>query len=122
MERKQEVIMDKMGECIANLIEIVKDSPEYKEYQRMRVLIHQEPEKERAVNEYRRRNFELHKCRNVDLYAEMDRLEGEFAPLREQPYVNEYLAAELAVCRMVQRINYSLMMEIEFDLGFGFET
>ena len=48
----------------------------------------------------------------------MDRLEGEFAPLRAQPYVNEYLAAELAVCRMIQRINYGLMMEIEFDLGF----
>lgn len=110
--------MDQLGESIANLIEVVKNSPEYKEYQRMRELVHQEPEKEKAINEFRRRNFELHKCRNVDLYAEMNRLEGEFAPLRAQPYVNEYLAAELAVCRMVQRINYSIMMEIEFDLGF----
>lgn len=110
--------MDRIDECLAGLIEAVKDSPEYKEYQRIRELVHQEPEKERAINEFRRRNFELHKCRNVDLYAEMDRLEGEFASLRAQPYVNEYLAAELAVCRMIQRINYSLMMEIEFDLGF----
>lgn len=110
--------MERIDECIENLIEVVKDSPEYKEYQRMRELVHQEPEKERAIHEFRRRNFELHKCRNVDLYAEMNRLEGEFAPLRAQPYVNEYLSAELAVCRMVQRINYRLMMEIEFDLGF----
>ncbi len=110
--------MDQLGESIANLIEVVKNSPEYKEYQRMRELVHQEPEKEKAINEFRKRNFELHKCRNVDLYAEMNRLEGEFAPLRAQPYVNEYLAAELAVCRMVQRINYGLMREIEFDLGF----
>ena len=110
--------MERIDEYLASLIEAVKDSPEYKEYQRVRELVHQEPEKERAINEFRRRNFELHKCRNVDLYAEMDRLEGEFAPLRAQPYVNEYLAAELAVCRMVQRINYSLMMEIEFDMGF----
>ncbi|MCI9526487.1 MAG: YlbF family regulator [Lachnospiraceae bacterium] len=110
--------MERINECLASLIEAVKDSPEYKEYQRIRELVHQEPEKERAINEFRRRNFELHKCRNVDLYAEMDRLEGEFAPLRAQPYVNEYLAAEFAVCRMIQRINYGLMMEIEFDLGF----
>lgn len=110
--------MDRIDECLAGLIEAVKDSLEYKEYQRIRELVHQEPEKERAINEFRRRNFELHKCRNVDLYAEMDRLEGEFASLRAQPYVNEYLAAELAVCRMIQRINYGLMMEIEFDLGF----
>ena len=66
----------------------------------------------------RRRNFELHKCRNVDLYTEMDRLENEFASLRAEPYVNEYLAAELSLCRMVQRINFRLMEEIEFDLGF----
>ena len=110
--------MDQIDECVGNLIEVVKNSPEYKEYQRMRELVRQEPEKEKAINEFRKRNFELHKCRNVDLYAEMNRLEGEFAPLRAQPYVNEYLAAELAVCRMVQRINYGLMREIEFDLGF----
>ncbi len=110
--------MDQIDECVGKLIEAVKNSPEYKEYQRIRELVHQEPEKEKAINEFRRRNFELHKCRNVDLYAEMNRLEGEFAPLRAQPYVNEYLAAELAVCRMVQRINFSLMREIEFDLGF----
>lgn len=56
--------------------------------------------------------------RDVDLFTETDRLEREFAPLRAEPYVNEYLAAELAVCRMVQHINYRLMEEIEFDLGF----
>ena len=102
-----------------NLIAVVKDSPEYKDYIKMQELIHQDLEKERAVNEFRRRNFELHKCRNVDLYTEMDRLEQEFAPLREQEYVNEYLAAELAVCRLVQYINYRFMEEIDFDLGFG---
>ena len=48
----------------------------------------------------------------------MDRLENEFASLRAEPYVNEYLAAELSLCRMVQRINFRLMEEIEFDLGF----
>lgn len=110
--------MNQFDESLTNLIEAVKDSSEYKEYQRIRELVHQEPEKERAINEFRRRNFELHKCRNVDLYAEMDRLEGEFAPLRAMPYVNEYLAAELALCRMIQKINYSIMMAIEFDMGF----
>ena len=110
--------MNELDESLAKLIDVVKNSPEYKEYQRIRELVRQEPEKERAINEFRRRNFELHKYRNVDLYAEMDRLEGEFASLRAEPYVNEYLAAELAVCRMIQKINYGIMTEIEFDLGF----
>lgn len=110
--------MYQIEESLENLVHAVKNSQEYKDYQKMQALIHLEPEKERAVHEFRRRNFELHKCRDVDLYTEMDRLEKEFAPLRAEPYVNEYLAAELAVCRMVQRINYRLMEEIEFDLGF----
>lgn len=110
--------MYQVEECLDNLVAAFKESPEYKEYLRMREVIHKEPEKEKAIHEFRRRNFELHKCRNVDLYTEMDRLQQEFAPLRSEPHVNEYLAAELAVCRMVQRINYRLMEEIEFDMGF----
>ena len=110
--------MDQIDEILENLITAIKESKEYQEYLRLRDLIHQEPDKERAVNELRRRNFELQKCRNVDLYTEMDRLENEFAPLRAEPYVNEYLAAELAICRMIQRINFRLMEEIEVELGF----
>ena len=100
------------------LVYAVKNSQEYAEYQRIRELVHADPEKEKAIHEFRRRNFELHMRRDVDLFTETDRLERDFAPLRAEPYVNEYLAAELAVCRMVQHINYRLMEEIEFDLGF----
>ncbi len=110
--------MNQIEEKLEALVREVKESAVYQEYQRVRELVHQEPEKEKAVHEFRRRNFELHKRRDVDLYTEMDRLEKEFAPLRAETYVNEYLAAELAVCRMVQHINYRLMEEIEFDLGF----
>lgn len=110
--------MSQIEEKLEALVQEVKGSAEYLEYQRVRELVHQEPEKEKAIHEFRRRNFELHKRRDVDLYTEMDRLEKEFAPLRAEPYVNEYLSAELAVCRMVQHINYRLMEEIEFDLGF----
>ena len=110
--------MNQIEEKLEALVREVKESAVYQEYQRVRELVHQEPEKEKAVHEFRRRSFELHKRRDVDLYTEMDRLEKEFAPLRAEPYVNEDLAAELAVCRMVQHINYRLMEEIEFDLGF----
>ena len=109
-----------IDESLDNLITAFKESPEYREYLRMREIIHKEPEKERAINEFRRRNFELHKCRNVDLFIEMGRLEEENATLRAEPFVNEYLAAELAVCQMVQRINYRLLGNIEFDMGFEY--
>ena len=31
--------MERINECLASLIEAVKDSPEYKEYQRIRELV-----------------------------------------------------------------------------------
>lgn len=109
---------NQLEEIIKNLVIRVKESQEYKEYRRLQDLLHQDPDKERAVNEFRRQNFELQKRKDVDLFTEVDRLEREFAPLRAEPYVNQYLDAELALCRIVQHINYSLMTEMDFDLGF----
>ncbi len=107
--------MEDVNESLDRLIRSVKESPEYREYQRMRAKIHLEPEKEKAVNEFRERNYKLHEYSGVDLFMEMDAMEKEYAPLRAQPNVNEFLAAELAVCRMVQNINYRLMEEIDFS-------
>ena len=107
--------MDQLQKSLENLIQAVKDSPEYREYRRMSDLLHMEPEKEKAVNEFRKRNYQLRTLNGVDLYAEMDHLDKEYANLRSQPNVNEFLAAELSVCRMVQRINYRLMEEIDFE-------
>ena len=109
---------EQLEEIVTGLVERVKESQEYREYRRMHEIIHQDPDKERAVNEYRRQIFELQKRRDVDLFTEADRLEREFAPLRAEPYVNQSLDAELAICRIVQHINYSLMSEMDFDLGF----
>lgn len=107
--------MDQVKESLEQLIQAVKDSPECREFRRVRELIHQEPEKAKAVNEFRKKNYELRTFGENELFAEMDRLDKEYASLRAQPYVNEFLSAELAVCRMVQRINYRLMEEIDFD-------
>lgn len=109
--------MNRLDESISNLIAALKDSPEYRKYQEMWEKIKQEPEKEQQVNEFRKRTYLLQNSRDpqVDLFTEIDRLQQESAPLRAQPDVTEYLAAELALCRMVQHINYRLMQEIDFD-------
>ncbi len=108
--------MNRVDECINLLTEALRESPEYQKYQEMRAKLHQDPEKERQVNEFRKRTYLLQNSREqIDLFTEIDRLQQESAPLRAQPDVTEYLAAELALCRMVQHINYRLMQEIDFD-------
>lgn len=45
-----------------------------------------------------------------------DELSGEAAQLRRIPQVNAYLDAELALCRMLQRICRTLTEGIEMDI------
>lgn len=111
--------MNQVDECLSQLVTAVLDSDAYKSYQEIREKIKQDPEKERAIHYFRRRNYMLQKSKdNVDLFEEMDRLEQEFALFRREPLVEDYLSAELAVCRMIQKINYELMERVDFDLGF----
>lgn len=108
--------MNRVDESIDMLVTALRESPEYQQYEQMRARIHLDPEKEQQVNEFRRKSYLLQNSREpIDLFAEIDRLQQESAPLRAQPDVSEYLAAELALCRMVQHINYRIMQEIDFD-------
>lgn len=109
--------MNRLDESISNLVAALKDSPEYRNYQEMWERMKQDPQKVQQVNDFRKRTYLLQNSRDpqVDLFTEIDRLQQESAPLRAQPDVSEYLAAELALCRMVQHINYRLMQEIDFD-------
>ncbi len=108
--------MNQIDERVDLLAAALRESPEYQKYHEMREKIQRNPEKEREVNEFRKRTYQLQNSReSIDLFTEIDRLQQESAPLRAQPDVSEYLAAELAVCRMVQHINYRLMQDIDFD-------
>lgn len=111
--------MNQVDACLDNLIAAVLESDEYHKYQEIRERIKKEPEKEQAIHNFRKRNFLLQKSKdNIDLFDEIDRLDQEFKQFRAQPLVDEYLSAELAFCRLIQKINWKLMEHVDFDLGF----
>ncbi len=111
--------MNQIDACVNQLVDAIVHSEEYQQYLRIRERVKREPDKEQAIHEFRRRNFALRKDgEHEDLFEESDRLGQEFAQLRSEPLVNDYLASELAVCRLFQKINRTLMEEIVFDLGF----
>ncbi len=111
--------MKQIDACIEKLIDAILNSGEYRQYLEVREKVKREPETEQAIHEFRRRSFQMRKNgENLDLYEEIDRLGEEFAQLRSEALVNDYLAAELAVCRLFQKINRSLLEQVEFDLGF----
>lgn len=108
--------MDQVDICLDQLITAVLESEDYRQYQEIREKIRLEPEKERAIQNFRKRSFLLQRSKdNIDLFEEIDRLEQEFALFRREPLVEEYLSAELSVCRMIQKINQKLMEQVDFD-------
>ena len=111
--------MNQVDECLDKLIAAVLASEEYRQYQKIREKIKREPEKEKAINNFRRRNYLLQRSKdNIDLFEEIDKLEQEFFKFRQEPLVEEYLSAELAVCRLIQKINRQLMEQLDFDTEF----
>ena len=69
--------------------------------------------------DYRRRNFELQNMDiNDNMFDEVMRFQMENAAIRKNALVNEFLKAELSVCRMLQGITRTISERIELDVDF----
>ena len=63
-----------------------------------------------------RKNYFLQNSREqLDLFTEEDRLEQEYADVYKDPLLGEYLAAEVAVCRIIQQVNKELIGCLDFE-------
>ena len=45
-------------------------------------------------------------------------MEQEYREFRKNPLVKQYLEAENALCRVIQEVNWTLIEELDFDIGF----
>ena len=108
--------MSQINEALEGLIRAIWEGEEYKHYQEIRAKVHEQPELEQRIHAFRKKNYEVQNHGNERiLYDQVDGLEREF---RKDPLVNEYLNAELGICRLFQRINWELVQSMDFDLGF----
>ena len=74
----------------------------------------------KQIDEFRYRNYKLQNETEADrLFDETDCFEREYEEFRKNPIVSDFLAAELAFCRMYQEIQ-SVLGEAfakDFDLS-----
>ena len=97
----------------------IKNSEEFNRYQKAKEQLHCFPELEQQVMDYRRKTYELQNSQNTaGLYEAVDQFEKDYKEFRKNPYVSEYLASELALCRIVQQINWTLIEGLDFEVGF----
>lgn len=106
--------MDNVDYAVEQLIESVLASDIYKEYYRQLEKIKEEPGLKEQIDEFRRRNYILQTRQEYD-FNKIDEFEREYEDFRENPLVSDFLAAELAFCRMMQKINLHITEAIHFE-------
>lgn len=84
----------------------IKGSEEFREYKAGLERIQEEPDLYDKVNEFRKKNYMLQNAEDSEDYIErLEELDREFEDVRAIPMVDDFLAAELGFCRMMQEIN-----------------
>ncbi len=96
----------------------MKNSEEYIRFKRAEAKIAEVPGLQQRVNEFRASWYALQNSGTPQLFDEIDSVEERYADLRENSYVQEFLAAELALCRMFQLVNWTIMQTLDFDTSF----
>ena len=98
------------------LVRAIQESQEYQEFCRVRDELRQQPELRARMNEMRWMNFELQgTAPSEELYRELNRTWKEFREFRKNPLADEFLKAELAVCRMLQQISNEITAAVDLD-------
>lgn len=97
----------------------VRNSEEYENYLYYKNLLAENPALEHSVNELRRQTFNFQTSENLgNSYEAIDDIRRRFDYVRSQDLANDFLKAELCLCRMVQDICKSVIEDIDFDLDF----
>ncbi|MGI6057070.1 MAG: YlbF family regulator [Bilifractor sp.] len=107
--------MDSVKEKAEELIQALEQSEDYVRYRNLENRLKEMPELRQKINEYRRKVYEM-QTSGRDLYDETDYVINEYSPLLRNEIAADYLDAESAVCRTVQRIINAISQEIHVEM------
>ena len=115
---RTEPMEDEILEKAAELRDLILGSDEYTKFQFYREHLMKEEDLYRKVNEFREKNFEL-QIRGDSANANLvEHLTQQYINILEKPVVNEYMQAELILCRKLQMMYRIITEKIELDLNF----
>lgn len=108
--------MSEIEDEIGQLIDAVKQSQTYKEYDRQKKLLKANPELKRRVDEYRMENFRLQNSNDDPRIADkMEAFADKYADFIESPQVSAFLDAEVNLCRMMQELTNRVVDSLDFE-------
>ena len=103
-----------MEQSLQAYIEKLLKSKEYQKYVEQRERVKQYPDLKKQIDEFRRRNFEMQNSEDL-VFEKIEFFEKEYEDFRDNPLVADFLEAELAFCRMMQRHYEEVMRAIDFE-------
>lgn len=100
--------------AIEEAVKAIKKSKVYQEYRKQLERVKQVPGLKDQIDEFRLKNFEL---QNSGDYAldKLEEFERQYESFRANPIVEDFLAAELSFCRMMQEMQEKMIEEVEFE-------
>ena len=108
--------MLELHEELDDFIAKLKDTKVYLEYEEQKKRICEQPELKQRVDDFRRRNYEIQTSAYQDnMFDEAERFQKESEHLRDIPMVHDFLAAELALCRMIQKVTTTIVEAVSED-------
>ncbi|MBR6151770.1 MAG: YlbF family regulator [Lachnospiraceae bacterium] len=106
--------MNEVEEAVDRLANALLNSDVYREYKSKLEQVKKDPELKRQIDEFRMRNYELQQSPDY-AFDKVEQFQREYQAFRDNPLVSDFLAAELAFCRMVQGIENRLSGMITFE-------
>ena len=97
-----------------NVNQAIRNTDAYLEYQKQLARVKEQSELKRQIDEFRTRNFELQTSKDTN-FDKLDQFTRENEAFRENPLVSDFLAAELAFCRMMQEIGLYVTDQMHFE-------
>lgn len=109
--------MGRVEEQTSQLIEAIRQSREYMQYQSSYDQIEEDEELKKQLNQFRRRQFQIQLLEG-DPVSSAQALEEEFKEMLARPLVKNFLLAEQHYCKMVRNMNDQLAESLDFDINF----
>ena len=109
---------DTIETCTQALMDAIRNSEEYKDFEKSKLEIAKHPELRQQMDEFRKNIYLLQNSDvSIDLLDEMGRLFQKRTELYKNPLLADYLSSELRICRILQRISMEVMnvTDVEID-------
>lgn len=101
------------------LNQVIKDSEEYQVYLKAKNRVKENQELYQAMNEFRRKNFELQSFDDgINRYEEIHKISLQYEQVLRNPMVNEFLVAEQVLSRKLTEVYEVIAEGLELDYDY----